>query len=209
VHGVVTRKGKPVADAEVSIGRQFARSDAAGEYKKVTVGEGSVRFDIELDYGGRVSGVVVDQGGAPVPGVYVVLRDKHGDEGRGTTDENGRFEAHSMTGGGPYVPHVYPWEGARGELASASGTAFSPVEVPDSDAHVTGVKLAIELEKKEIAGRVVDSTGKPIAAARVRALESAGDGEPMFNPWMALPSATTAVDGSFRLSGLKPGAYVS
>ncbi len=236
IRGRVTRHDKPVGGAKVQASRfsavaepngsyvlaglppgeyeVFAHSRDAGAFTdkrsvKVTLERGAIKegIDIELDGGGRISGVVVDDEGRPVEGVHV--RWQHvttGDRGDSITAADGSYACDSMTGGGEYRATVRPNDGPVAPLPPAKGE-HPMVRLEDGDSSVEGVRLAVKLTARAIAGRVVDTAGQPLADARVLALAVEAGKEPVFNTWLQLPSATTDVDGSFTLRDLPDGRY--
>jgi protocatechuate 3,4-dioxygenase beta subunit len=225
LHGTITRKGQPVRDG-ILIGQALpdvVHANTSGEYRieglrpgeigffadsaelkafatvehvKIVAGEDKL-FDIELDYAGRVKGVVVDESGTPVPGVYVRLFNDEGDMGQSMTNARGEFDAGSMSGG-DYRASVYPSPMAGQPFEPATGDSFT-VKVP-KDGTVTGIKLAIKHETFTISGTVLDDTGSPVADVHIEAI---GHGK----PGMDLPSIMSATDGSFRIKNLARGTY--
>jgi len=230
LRGTVSRKGKPIGDAlvQTSIG-PTARSDSAGHYEihglppgelqvtaqaygsinafapfkpvKLAPG-GPTEHNIDLSGAAEVQGVVVDESGAVVPNVYVRLIDPKGDLGESMTDAKGAFRCTSMLGGGDYRVAVFPSPGARTAFPPASGDKYDAIKIPDGDAVVRGVKVAIKNERLSIAGRVVDATGSAVADVHVEAI---GRGFPG-NPAM-LPSVRADVSGAFTISDLARGSY--
>ncbi|HEY5945886.1 MAG TPA: carboxypeptidase regulatory-like domain-containing protein [Kofleriaceae bacterium] len=225
IHGKITRKGQPVADGLVqgpSIGEPV-KTDATGAYRAEGLPPGEVQFfassaehkafaipknvkvaagedklvDVELDLAGRVKGIVVDESGKPVPGVYVRLLNDEGDMGESMANAKGEFDAGSMSGG-EYRASVYPSPMAGQPFEPAAGDAFM-IKVP-SDGEVTGVKLAIKYETFTISGRVVDDAGGPVADVHIEAI---GRGKPGID----LPSIMSSADGTFRIRNLARGSY--
>lgn len=227
IHGKITRKGQPVKDGMVSgpsipdnhvvlansdgtyhveglkPGPQTFFGSSAGEKafavpEKVTVAAGEDKLvDIELNFAGRVKGVVVDESGKPVPMVYVRLLNGEGDMGESMTNVRGEFDAGSMSGG-DYRAAVYP--------SPLAGQPFEPVagdelmiKVP-SDGVVTNAKLAIKYETFTISGTVVDDAGGPVADVHIEAI---GRGR----PGVDLPSIMSAGNGTFRIRNLARGTY--
>lgn len=73
-----------------------------------------------------------------------------------------------------------------------------PIEVPDE----RYVELRLELPATEVVGAVVDSEGRPVSEAEVRAVGArTADGKAVEG------SGTTDDQGRFRILGLEPGAY--
>jgi hypothetical protein len=225
LHGTITRKKQPVKDG-ILMGPglpDIVHADTSGEYRvegvmpgdlsffadseehkafakvehfKLAAGEDK-RLDIELDFAGRVKGLVVDESGKPVPTVYVRLLDDEGDMGQSMTNAKGEFDAGSMSGG-EYRASVYPSPMAGQPFESAAGDQFI-IKVP-KDGNVTGVKLAIKYETFTISGTVTDDTGGPVADVHIEAI---GRGK----PGMDLPSIMSAADGTFRIRNLARGTY--
>jgi len=225
LHGTVTRNGQPVKDA-VLFGQGLpgdVRADATGAYHAEGVMPGELNFfvdsaelkafarvehvkvaagedklvDIELDFAGRVKGLVVDESGKPVPSVYVRLFNDEGDMGQSMTNAKGEFDAGSMSGG-EYRASVYPSPMAGQPFEPAAGDQFM-VKVP-KDGTVTGIKLAIKYETFTISGTVLDDGGDPVADVHIEAI---GRGK----PGMDLPSIMSAADGTFRIKNLARGTY--
>jgi len=165
----------------------------------VTVADGETReLDIELRWGARVSGVVVDTSGAPLPDVGVRLLASDSEEGRCTTDAHGAFSCGSLQGGKTYTPVVMP-----GDNATRPYPGTAPAIAVAADATVTGLVLAVDPRTLSIAGTVVDAQGSPAADVRVRASGTGID----HDPWVAVPTAITDTDGRFRFDHLPPGDY--
>jgi RNA polymerase sigma factor (sigma-70 family) len=163
---------------------------------------------IDLSYGAAISGVVVDQDGAPVPAVSVEFRHSgRADWGVATTAADGSFRAASMTGGGQYLTTIHPRWNATESLRPASGGEFPPITLADGTSEVTGVALAVRLDRLSIAGRVVDERGAPLPDARVAAAMMSPGGAPRFGRWFHQASTVTDVDGRFSICELSAGIY--
>jgi protocatechuate 3,4-dioxygenase beta subunit len=165
--------------------------------------------DIELNFAGSIAGVVVDQKGAPVPGVWVSFDLIGGSDGGGSgTGLDGSFTATQMTGGGDYRPSVMPTDASPVRYPPASGEKlFPPVALADGATHIEGVRLQIRYDRMSISGRVTDAAGKPQPDVRVLAAAQEGNQLALFFLWQDLPAATTAVDGSFTLTELQQANY--
>ncbi len=167
----------------------------------VTVADGETRdYDVELVWGARISGTVVDASGAPVPNVSVRFRAADTEEGRCTTDARGEFACGSLQGRKTYVPSVMPGDNASRPFPFA--TPASNIELA-SDGAATGIVLAIDPRTTTIDGVVVDESGVPAVDVRVRAT---GTGI-QHDEWVAMPTAVTDGDGRFHLAQLPPGDY--
>lgn len=229
IRGTVRRHGVPVPFARVDIAGPTAAgltTDASGHYEARGLEPGSYGFycddrqrgamfaadrtfalalgetrerDIELAWGGTISGVVVDGRGAPVAGALVWFR--AADSSHCVTDESGAY-ACSGFHRGTYAPAVFP--------ASGETNAFRflelppPVELRDDDARVDGVRLVVEPTLRSIDGKVVDGAGDPVPDVVVRAV-----GADRTRRWDFQASAGTVADddGSFRIGNLSPGEY--
>lgn len=172
---------------------------ARGETKEVT---------IDLAYAASIAGRVVDQQGKPIAGVAVLFRSTKSDDGGiGATSADGTFRATMMTGGGQYRPVVRRGMPSNVELRPATGAEFPLVALADGSSEVTGVVLAVQLDRLSISGKVVDGDGAPVSDARVLAELVAGPQPPRFAGWLQHPAATTDVDGRFSIDDLLAGTY--
>ncbi len=189
-----------------------AESLQAGAYARdvpVTLApvEHKTGVDIEMDLAGSISGVVVEENGAPVPAVHVRFTLIEGrDFGFATTAADGSFVARALSGGGTYAVEVKPTARSEQSLPPAAGGLFPDVYVKDGRSQVTGVRLVVKVGKLSIAGRVVTAGGKPAADVKVRAAPSEGE-RVYFPTWAELVTTTTDTDGAFTLTGLLPGEY--
>lgn len=228
LRGHVTRKGQPVAGADLSCdqGQISAESDRSGVYvleglpagdhrifagsldvralaepKDVTLAAGEDRtLDIELDAASRAQGMVVDEDGRPVPGVYVNLSSASGlgDQSESMTDGNGAFDCGAMRGG-DYLPAVFPAPLTQPAFAPAAGERLAPVRVP-RDGVVTGIRLAIKHERLAIRGAVVDELGAAASDVHIEAVSRVRHG-------LELPAAMSNATGRFEIADLARGMY--
>ena len=205
-------------------GRFEARGLGPGEWKVIGSSERDGAFSpaqevhlepgqraevtIDLAYAAAISGVVVDQDGAPVPAVSVEFRHSGRDDlGFATTAADGSFRATTMMGGAKYLTTIRRRWNSRERLRPASGGEFPPITLADGASEVTGVVLAVRLDRLSIAGRVVDESGAPVPDARVAA-EMMSPGVPTrFGRWFHQASTVTDVDGRFSIGELSAGAY--
>jgi hypothetical protein len=81
------------------------------------------------------------------------------------------------------------------------------VTLRDGRAHVDGVRIAVRLDRRAIAGTVVDAHGAPLSDIRVSAMALDPGAEPLFRSWVRLPGATTDAAGAFEIEGLATGTY--
>lgn len=147
----------------------------------------STTADVTLPDSNRVQGLVLDPGGAPLPGasVYASGAD-YSSWAWAITDAEGRYELLGLGSGPHTVSASPPYD--RDELLSAS----TDVELVGD----TELDLTLEPEAS-IAGTVVDASGSGVGGVTVTA-EVDGSGR----------STTTADDGTFRLGQLRAGDHV-
>lgn len=224
VHGVVVRDGRPVPDAELSLGGpSVARADgrgrftlalAPGRYQLFGVSTAAGAFSrtpveltvpttgeitVALDSGGAIVGRVVDADGRAVPGVEVSAQEQASDDtGRCTTAIDGGFVIDALSGG-RYQLRVDPYLGAATPLAWV-GAPPALVVVADGGARVGPVVVRVERAASEIAGVVVDAVGAPVPDAFVRVGPAWGQGG-------GVPRARTGPDGRFALTTLGAGPF--
>jgi hypothetical protein len=230
LRGHVTRHGRPVEGADVTAlqSRQRARTDANGAFtiegllagnhlihavsldaraaaedQRITLVAGDDRtIDLELEHAGQVTGVVVDERGEPVAGVYVRLArpglQPTARGGEAMTDERGAFDAGGIPAG-EYLAEVFPAPLPAHAFPPARGPA-PPIRVP-RDGAATGVVLAIQHVRAAIRGKVVDDTGAAVADVAITAVGGLDFGT------MAPPLTMTDVGGRFEITGLARGAY--
>jgi RNA polymerase sigma factor (sigma-70 family) len=205
-------------------GRFEARGLSAGEWKVIGSSERDGAFSpaqevdlergqraevtIDLTYGAAISGVVVDQDGAPVPAVSVEFRHSGRDDlGFATTAKDGSFRAATMMGGARYLTTIRRRWNATERLRPASGGEFPPITLADGTSEVTGVVLAVRLDRLSIAGRVADESGAPVPDARVAAEMMSPGVATRFGRWFHQASTVTDVDGRFSIGELSAGPY--
>ena len=133
---------------------------------------------LRLDLGGQVTGIVVDDHGAPVEGVQI-----GGAAGSATTDVRGRFEITAVPAGEHELFAVGKRGAAHGKRVTI--TAGGRAEV------------RLVLITSSIAGLVVDERGEPVEDVLVFATRSEGQS------YLAYSDAR----GRFDLEGVLPGDY--
>jgi len=228
LRGRVTRSGRSVAGAAVTSFRPVFRTTtdpsgafvleglppgdnrihavsldlrAVGEDKLVTLAAGENQtLDIELEHGGRATGIVVDQDGGPVPNVYVHLVPMRGERGgESMTDEHGAFDCGGIPEG-DYVAGVQPSAGPVRAFAPATGERLAVIHVP-RDGVVTGIKLPIRHQRLAIRGKVVDDLGSELSDVHVQAFAGRDYGN------MAPAGVMSDATGRFQIAGLTSGTY--
>lgn len=227
VSGRVTRGHKPVEGVEVTGGGTSARSDADGVFTlrnlppgpcslyaesqrvgafttghqiTLAAGEQKQGVELELDLAASIAGSVVDQDGAAVAGAFVRFSLIQGhDYGQVVTADDGSFVARALSGGGDYVYQVSASESSPISYRAAGGGRFLPVTVSGGDSHVTGLRIAVKIERLSIAGHVTNATGTPVADVEVRAVPVPGYGTGV--------ATRTDPTGAFEVKGLVAGTY--
>jgi hypothetical protein len=130
---------------------------------------------LDLDAGAVIEGRVVDQRGAPLPGLVVSTTERGSGpqggavstaSGRSTTDAAGRFAIDQL------APGEYRVAVAASRDAPPLawiGTPPPSIALATGDAHVGEVRLVVAAEPTTIAGTLVDPAGAPVPDALVRA----------------------------------------
>ena len=237
IAGRVTYQGKPAAGAQVfpsmNLGPTIAEADGSyvvhglppGRYlvssgdatnsafghaaAELTLGKGEHRtgVDIEINYAGAISGVLVEGNGAPVAGAAVVFEKlDYNDAGTDMTGPDGSFRVRSLMGG-EYRPSV------RSSLRGAAPLRLAPespatVTLKDGTSETTGVRLVVIRDHASIAGSIVDGGSQPIGDVRVVAFRSDDPTGVTFDDWFEHPSTISAPDGSYSIGDLDAGSYV-
>lgn len=169
----------------------------------VVIGERGVYEEppIVLRRGKRLSGFVLDDLGAPIPGAHLTL-----ESGWKPAPHDARYDALEATTGpdGGYEIFGIP-DGRRSLTARAEGfgTQTMPEGILFEDRIGPAYRRDFRMQRALVlAGRVVARDGLPISGARVIAQDRR-------NARLAAHgAATSAADGSFAISDLQPGRYV-
>jgi protocatechuate 3,4-dioxygenase beta subunit len=235
VSGVVTLGHRPLGGARVYLrgGGEQVQSESDGRFRirgvepgdhgiyaeaiqegaftngpvvHVDAGKDVSGITLELDLAGTISGVVVDQRGAPVAGAYLSISLVDGrDVGEATTGDDGAFKIGALSGGGDYEVSIMASKRSPQRYRPAGGGhSFPRVAVADGSSKVEGVRFAVQVERLQIAGKVVDDAGQPVPDVR---MEAHLDGERNFG-MSAIPSAVTDTDGAFVITDLLGGNYL-
>lgn len=187
------------AEAETAFARKAPITVAKGQHL--------AGVHIELDLAGEIAGVVVDQRGDPVGGVAVTFEMGPGvDWGHAVAEKDGTFLAGAMSGGGAYAVTVRPSSSSPLLFPPAAGDTFPEIPLADGRSRATGIRIAIQVDRKPIRGMVAGGDGEPAADVSVAAFP------PMQESYMmgfSTPAAVarTGADGTFVLGDLLAGDY--
>ena len=149
------------------------------------------RLDLRFEEGGKIGGVVQDEGGKPIVGATIDLsmpitwpRLAHYvfRAGEMKTDENGRWE----------------WDSAPKSKGNLSMTVTHPDYLRSGASTAAGMENVVVLRQGlRVTGRVLDSEGDPVEGAVAQlGLDRFGTGE---------PKTTTDAEGRFALLNCKAG----
>jgi hypothetical protein len=170
------------------------------EGREVELGLGETReHDVELAWGGTISGTVVNRRGEPVPGVTVAFRG--GNSSDCVTDNTGAFTCGALAGG-VYTASVHPTSAAAHPLRFVDEPPT--LELRDGDARVDNVRLVVDAAAYTIRGTVTDRSGGAVMDATVRAFATDLARRTGFRGDLA---GVTDEKGHFTISGLSSGDY--
>ena len=230
IRGTVRRRGVPVPYARVDIAGPSSAgltTDALGRYEAKGLEPGKYGFycddrrrgamlfedrtfelglaetrehDIDLAWGGTITGHVVDGSGAPVVGAVVWFVGEMASSC--STDTAGAFACGALRGG-KYTASVFPGSGAWNELRFLETPP--EVELRDGDARTEGVRLVVAPTLLAITGKVTDAAGAPVPDVAVNAF---GFERKSLGRFQTPPGTITDDNGAFRIDGLSPGDYV-
>ena len=203
------------------------RADEPGTILDVLDGQQVEKIAIALPRGGAITGRITDEVGEPIAQAHVqALRRRYvagsrrlSFAGDATTDDLGAFRIYGLVPGEYYVSASVRVNMvmARPAMGSAELEGFTPTYYPGTpnaaDAQRVAVKAGQEsggvsfalttTRLSRIRGRVLASSGEPVAGARV----SVRHADP-FAPGMPMPSmAQTLADGTFQITGVAAGHY--
>ncbi|HEX7703022.1 MAG TPA: carboxypeptidase-like regulatory domain-containing protein, partial [Kofleriaceae bacterium] len=125
--------------------------------------DGETTVDLTIDFSASVSGRVVDENGAPIPGVAVNLAMPPHHGATAITDAVGAFRVVKLRAG-DWSVLVAPDNAIDDAEAFAR---FPVIHVATDHTAVTGVVLPVKLDLLELHGVVVDDRGNPLPDVRV------------------------------------------
>ena len=201
----------PIGDALI-----VARADGyASEQRALLVraGESNPNVNFSLARAGSLSGRVVDQTGAAVPGARVWVH--YRGDGRGwrvaeetggePADAFGNFAVPIVAQGRPFVLHAE----SEGWLLSSSQT----MTIRNSE--LNGVLLLLSRRGATVSGRVLDSAGRPFSGAHVHLRAIPADNELTADQRDSLAfsrsmnrMAVSREDGSYSFEGVPGGRVI-
>lgn len=170
---------------------------SAPPLENVLIGD-TDRNDIEIvmDTSGSIAGVITDKSGKPMPDLYITampVNENQVPPQNGYTREEGTFKIQGLAEG-TYRLSVRPPRSWR-EMEPVG----NEIRV-DKGENVTGVKLVVDFDTgAKVAGRVVNSAGRPVADANVSVHSRTGQSGGY---------AQTDADGAFEIVGLSEGEHI-
>jgi RNA polymerase sigma factor (sigma-70 family) len=175
--------------------------------------DGEAVFDLKLACNASISGRVVDEAGAPIPGVGLDMWMTHF-SGTGVTDARGAFHI-SRLHAGDWNVRVMPIDVIDDHEAFAR---FPSVHLATDHTAVTGIILTVKLDPLELSGTVVDERGNPLPDVRVGLSDARGSRPDLItallppamlpNPSVVdLPSTISDAHGGFRFTNLPHYAF--
>jgi hypothetical protein len=182
-----------------------------------------VKADFALARGGAIEGTLLDEFGDPAPGLAVQVARLEYAAGRRrlmpiggpgqakTTDDKGRFRVFGLAPGTYYVTAL---SGAFAAQAETGG--FAPTHYPGTADVMAATPVAlgagqhldltfplVPARMARIAGRVVDSSGAPVARGTLMLSTADRLGISDFN----ITRGVTETDGTFVFRNVPPGTY--
>ncbi len=178
----------------VPLGHPTVGVSAESDERGLASPEVEVRLDapttppivLDLTVAGRVAGIVVDEGGAPIAGATVSLRDRAQTglrpvvvrvPGLATTHEDGTFRVGMLDVG------TYDVKVSIGRRALVLAPATGPIAIDRPGASVDGVRLVARARPAMLRGSIVDGTGSPV------------------------PDVSIEIDGRIRRRGRADGSF--
>ena len=150
---------------------------------------------------GSLAGVLFDQRGSPIAGMWVSASDGETSR-RATTGLDGAFSVTGLPAGAYTLSAHVP--ALDVELPLVRSEPESPVRLSPGALHRTGLRVFARHEGHAIAGRVEGASGEPVADASVM-MGRGPHGEPY--PSADAPSAITGLDGRFELASVPAGSF--
>jgi hypothetical protein len=191
----------------------------------VTSGETRERIDIALPRGAVISGRVVDELGAPYPGVTLIVLAvtyQSGERsfvpsGSAVTDDLGNYRISGMQPGRYYVmaSSSEMWRNEKKETLGYAATFFPGVPMIDTAQAITvGVSeektnsdlVMFASRTARVRGRVLRPTGEPLAGEPVMLGRSVTPGAILSTGGL---NTRTGPDGAFEFQNVAPAVYMA
>jgi hypothetical protein len=171
------------------------------------VGADLANLNIEVSSGSRISGIVVVDGGKPMPpSVFVYPQAAEGSSLQPASihaQPNGAFTVEGLPAGVIYLRASVPPDNkyyTKSVTVGKTDLLRGPLTVKE-DEDITNVRIVISPDIALLSGRALASDGKtPLSAVNVLLISAESDQHKIFG--------VTNADGSFRLNGA-PGEYVA
>jgi hypothetical protein len=190
---------------------------------EVRSGEARDRVDIALPRGSVISGRIVDELGAPYPGVVVTLLElryqlgarTYFPAGGSTTDDLGRFRASGLPPGRYYLlaNSGETWRNEKKETLGYAATFFPAAQSVEQAVAITigvgeeqmiGDVSLVASRAARVRGRVQRATGEPVGGEQVALSRSVGGGAVLA---VGTLITRTLADGSFEFRDVSPATY--
>lgn len=180
-----------------TVSLNVSANEFARELKSVKIENESVSgVRIVMDPEGKISGVVVDASGRPLPSVSLYARDKGSNEWGGSSDDSnaqGEFELERLKAGTYFIkPSV-------NNSYSSNDPTLETVTLARGQ-HLEGVRIVWRERdgSYQISGNVTDDLGDVISGARVFAYGRGAGGQ---------IQGTSGPEGNYVLPNLEEGSY--
>ena len=170
-------------DVTLQAEKESSQSEVFGPSKLREPGVDGIVLRLDVPRTGSIAGVVVDRSGSPIPNLFVNAHRTTGVFARQVeavlTDSNGAFKLAGLAAG---------QYGLVASFYRGNPEILMKVEISEGQA-LTGLRAVFDLGDLTIAGRVVDTSGKPIEGADVFVHNGFG-------------GDTSDADGGFLIKGL-------
>ncbi|MBL0349122.1 MAG: hypothetical protein IPP68_01935 [Elusimicrobia bacterium] len=184
---------------------------------------------VDLSQGGTLSGTVTDTTGASLANIRLTAvpsltngEDRHNFQIETFTDEQGRYEFHGVDRNQRYYDVIASPRFRSGDVfGQLSGTKYAQERIRMIDVNdplkITGLDFALTPASGALIGSIRTLDGAPLVPAFENGNNQAGvrganialhfDGAALDDNPLGEIEDTTNPDGTFRIDGLKPGAY--
>ncbi len=177
-------------DLRLQAQNSTGESNVIGPFKLRDSGLDGLLLPLAVLRSGRLAGMVVNQGGAPLPGMKV-FPNRAGAVfplEPAATNESGAFKLTGLPAGDYALVAAFPHD-PGGRMAQGQLT----VAIYEGQV-LTGIKVVVETGELTISGRVVNSAGEPVAGANVSVHNGSG-------------GTLSDAEGRFTIAGLEGGDF--